>query len=110
MWTRSCSTCEASMNETLGRLRLALEAEYAVAPHRADPAGQVDPLLAVPAGDERVHRDHVLVEGLPCRGACRDRRRPEDTRADGSGQGGERLDREPVGHGGSGPGLIGVAV
>ena len=37
-------------------------------PGRPDPTGQVDPLLAVPAGDQSVDRQHVLVEQLRGRG------------------------------------------
>src|SRR4051794_25164127 len=84
MSTRSSLTCSASMSGSLigpdvapsprlgpgvpvGRRYVGadpLDDEGVAAPGGAEVAGQVDPLLAVPVGDERVEGEDVVVEEL----------------------------------------------
>ena len=75
-----------------GWSRSSLEAEDTVAAYGAEVAGQVDPLLAVPVGEQGVDGHHVLVEELAGGGAGGDRGESQHAGPDRAspGRGGRR--------------------
>src|SRR5262245_66468864 len=99
MWTRSSSTWAASMARTLrvgarsSTVGGALEPQHPVASYGVQVAGEVDPLLPVPVGDQRLDGEHVLVEQLPGGCAGVDGGLPQHAGADGRVERGEPVDR-----------------
>ena len=73
---------------------MAVEGEQVVTAYGAHVAGQVDPLLAVPVGDEAVDLEHVGVEQLGAEGTGLEGGQPEDAGTDRGRLSHERGDRE----------------
>src|SRR3954447_7645858 len=91
MCTRSFSMWAASMPRTLGGR---LEPKQTAAPDGPQVAGQVDPLLPVPVGEQGVDGQNVLEEEVPTGSARGDRRQSQHAGPDRALESDEGVDLE----------------